>query len=328
MLSFHHVSKHYGGHDVLTDLSFQINPGDRVRLIGANGAGKSTVLHLLLGAQRPSAGSVVVGLDLKIGHVPQQLEAPPAMKVRDFLLGQVAPAEEALRDAERALAEAAEEQMAGALQRYQSARDRYEAAGGDQAGWQAERVLQHVGLTHAGAAAVGQLSGGERNLLALARALMMDPGLLVLDEPGNHLDYAGLEWLEEALVTFAGAVLLVSHNRRLLDRTVTRILELKGGRVREYAGNYSDYQLTRLQGLGRPPGDRLRRAARAGRLLRHGPGGQPRPLPPGQGRHRRGRGARSGAAPFPGRVLGVLGLAQTAGQSGGARRRHARAAAG
>ena len=249
MVSFHHVSKHYGGHDVLTDVSFQVNPGDRVGLIGANGAGKSTVLHLLLGAQRPSAGSVVVGPDLKIGHVPQQLEAAPAMKMRDFLLGQVAPVEEALRAAERALAEAAEEQMAGALQRYQSARDRYEAAGGDQAGWQADRVLQHVGLTHAGAAAVGQLSGGERNLLALARALMMDPGLLVLDEPGNHLDYAGLEWLEEALVTFAGAVLLVSHNRRLLDRTVTRILELKGGRVREYAGNYSEYQLTRLQGL-------------------------------------------------------------------------------
>ena len=249
MVSFHHVSKHYGGHDVLTDVSFQINPGDRVGLIGANGAGKSTVLHLLLGAQRPSAGGVVVGPDLKIGHVPQQLEAPPAIEVRDFLLGEVAPVEEALRAAERALARAADRQMADALQRYQSARDRFDAAGGDQAGWQADRVLQHVGLTHAGAATVGQLSGGERNLLALARALMMDPGLLVLDEPGNHLDYAGLEWLEEALVTFAGAVLLVSHNRRLLDRTVTRILELKGGRVREYAGNYSACQLTRLQAL-------------------------------------------------------------------------------
>ena len=169
--------------------------------------------------------------------------------MRDYLLGEVAPVEEALRAAERTLAEAAEGQMADALQRYQSARDRYDAAGGDQAGWQAERVLQHVGLTHAGAATVGRLSGGERNLLALARALMVDPGLLVLDEPGNHLDYAVLEWLEEALVSFTGSVLLVSHNRRLLDRTVTRILQLKGGRIREYSGNYSDYQLTRLQGL-------------------------------------------------------------------------------
>ena len=106
MVSFHHVSKHYGGNDVLSDVSFQINPGDKVGLIGANGAGKSTVLHLLLGAQRPSAGSVVVGPDLRIGHVPQQLEAPPEKKVRDYLLGEVAPVEEALRAAERTLAEA------------------------------------------------------------------------------------------------------------------------------------------------------------------------------------------------------------------------------
>ena len=83
MVSFHHVSKHYGDLDVLRDISFQINPGDKVGLIGANGAGKSTVLHLLLAMQQPSDGSVVVASGLRIGHVPQQLEAPPAMKVRD-----------------------------------------------------------------------------------------------------------------------------------------------------------------------------------------------------------------------------------------------------
>ncbi len=89
----------------------QVNPGDKVGLIGANGAGKATVLNLLLGAQRPGAGSVVVGSDLGIGHVPQQLEAPPEIMVRDFLLGEVAPVEEAQRAAERALAEAAEGQI-------------------------------------------------------------------------------------------------------------------------------------------------------------------------------------------------------------------------
>ena len=249
MVSFHHVSKHYGDLDVLRDISFQINPGDKVGLIGANGAGKSTVLHLLLAMQQPSDGSVVVASGLRIGHVPQQLEAPPAMKVRDYLLGEVAPAEGALRAAEHALAGANDNQMTDALKRYQVARDRYDAIDGDQAGWQAERVLQQVGLAEAAATAVSLLSGGERNRLALARALMVDPGLLVLDEPGNHLDYAGLEWLEEALVDFPGSVLLISHNRRLLDRSVARILELKGGRIREYNGNYSDYQLTRLQAL-------------------------------------------------------------------------------
>ena len=249
MLSFHQVSKHYADQDVLRDISLQVNPGDKLGLIGANGAGKSTLLHLLRGAQQPSSGMVVADPDLKIGFVPQQLDAAPTVHVREYLLGEVASAEHALRAAEQTLAGASEERMDAALRRYQAARDRYDALNGDQAAWQAERALERVRMAGAGAKAVGLLSGGERNLLSLARALLGDPGLLVLDEPGNHLDYAGLEWLEEMLAGFPGAVLLVSHNRRLLDRTVTRILELTGGRIREYHGNYTDYRLTRLQAL-------------------------------------------------------------------------------
>ena len=249
MLSLHQVSKHYADHDVLREVSLQINPGDKVGLIGANGAGKSTLLHLLRGVQQPSSGRVVADPELEIGFVPQQLDVAATVPVRDYLLGEVAAAERALRAAEQTLAGASEEQMAAALRRYQAARDHYDGLSGDQAAWHAERALERVGLAGAGAKAVGLLSGGERNLLSLARALLWDPGLLVLDEPGNHLDYAGLEWLEEMLAGFPGAVLLVSHNRRLLDRTVTRILELTGGRIREYGGNYTDYRLTRLQAL-------------------------------------------------------------------------------
>ena len=249
MLSLHQVSKHYADQDVLREVSLQINPGDKLGLIGANGAGKSTLLHLLRGVQQPSAGRVVAAPELEIGFVPQQLDVAATVQVRDYLLGEVAAAERALRAAEHTLAGASEERMAAALRRYQTARDHYDGLSGDQAAWHAERALDRVGLTGAAAKAVGLLSGGERNLLSLARALLWDPGLLVLDEPGNHLDYAGLEWLEEMLAGFPGAVLLVSHNRRLLDRTVTRILELTGGRIREYGGNYTDYRLTRLQAL-------------------------------------------------------------------------------
>ena len=227
----------------------QINPGDKVGLIGANGAGKSTLLHLLRGVEQPSAGRVVADPELIIGFVPQQLDVAATVPVRDYLLGEVAAAEHALRATEHTLAGASEERMAAALRRYQAARDRYDGLNGDQAAWQAERALERVGLAGAASKAVGLLSGGERNLLSLARALLRDPGLLVLDEPGNHLDYAGLERLEEMLGGFPGAVLLVSHNRRLLDRTVTRILELTGGRIREYGGNYTDYRLARLQAL-------------------------------------------------------------------------------
>ena len=249
MLSFHQVSKHYADQDVLREVSLQISPGDKLGLIGANGAGKSTLLHLLRGVQPPSSGRVVADPELEIGFVPQQLDVAATVQVRDYLLGEVAAAERALRAAEHTLAGASEERMAAALRRYQAARDHYDGLNGDQAAWQAERALERVGLAGAGGKAVGLLSGGERNLLSLARALLRDPGLLVLDEPGNHLDYAGLEWLEEMLAGFPGAVLLVSHNRRLLDRTVIRILELSGGRIREYRGNYTDYRLARLQAL-------------------------------------------------------------------------------
>src|SRR5207302_1330924 len=123
-----------------------------------------------------------------------------------------------------------------------SPREAYERAGGDSLRPRAVAMLDAVGLAGRGEQPVGARSGGEKNVLSLARALLSEPDLLILDEPGNHLDFAGIAWLEGFLTRFRGAVLLISHSRYLLDRTVTGILHLEDGRVESYSGNYSAYR--------------------------------------------------------------------------------------
>ncbi|MBT3272080.1 MAG: ABC-F family ATP-binding cassette domain-containing protein, partial [Spirochaetales bacterium] len=132
---------------------------------------------------------------------------------------------------------------------YQNARDEYDAMDGDEAAVRSEKLLESFGLSGKIHQAVSTLSGGERNILSLAQASLSRPDLLILDEPGNHLDYIGLAWLEEFLRSFAGAVLLVSHNRYLLDRVANQILELENGKITEYSGNYSHYRRSKLQQL-------------------------------------------------------------------------------
>jgi ATP-binding cassette, subfamily F, member 3 len=137
--------------------------------------------------------------------------------------------------------------MQAALDAYEAARAAYERAGGDGLRSRAVAMLDALGLAGRGEQRVGALSGGEKNVLSLTQALLAEPDLLVLDEPGNHLDFAGIAWLEGFLTRFRGAVLLISHNRYLLDRVVTSILHLDDGRVTSYAGNYSAYRATALR---------------------------------------------------------------------------------
>lgn len=203
--SFHHpspISKREGMHEILNNISFLIRHGERVGLIGANGAGKSVLLRLILGKEIPTRGEIKIGPSVKVGYYAQEQEA------LDF--------NQSVIDAVRLTGNMSEGRAVSFLTRYL---------------FNYQQATQRI----------GSLSGGERSRLQLALLVLSDANFLLLDEPTNNLDIASAEVLENALNDFNGTVLVISHDRYFLDRTVNRIFALKDSRVTEYIGGYSDY---------------------------------------------------------------------------------------
>lgn len=244
-VQINNVSHDYAGTAVLTGINAAITPGVRIGIVGANGCGKTTLVRIVTGELEPADGSVTVEPRTTIGFVPQSMNPGEAQTVRDYLLADVLALRSRLRELEHAMADPGD-RLERILADYERTRERYDAAFGDTAEERAERLLGELGLVAGLDNALATLSGGEQNVLALGRAVIAQPDLLVLDEPGNHLDFAGLAWLEDYLRRYPGAVCIVSHNRYLLDRVAQTIWELDGGRLSEYTGNYSDYRFARL----------------------------------------------------------------------------------
>jgi ATP-binding cassette subfamily F protein 3 len=232
---------------LLRDVTLQVNSGDKLGLIGANGCGKTTLLRILLGLAAPTAGSVMLADDVRVGYVPQHVTVGDDVTVADYVLAECRERGACLRTAEERLAHAAPDALDKAMRAYQVARDAFEHVDGDHAEARARRTLEVFGLGQHWASTVVTLSGGEQNLAALTKALLARPDLLVLDEPANHLDYIGIAWLEDFLAGFRGAVLMVSHNRYLLDRVTNGIVEISNGTLTRYRGNYSAYREQKLR---------------------------------------------------------------------------------
>ena len=249
LVIFKNISREYAGRYVLQNVSFELNPGQKIGLIGVNGSGKTTVLRLLQGLEQPSQGRIDIAGDVRIGYVPQHVEFHAGQTVRDYILAEHRCLTEILRQKELALDNAPPEQLQGLLHEYQRARDTYDRTGGDHFEQRVHAMLESLGLSHRADHKVAQLSGGEQNVLSMTHALLAEPNLLLLDEPGNHLDYQGLAWLDEFLQRFRGAILIVSHNRYLLDRVVSGIFELDNGSITSYPGNYSAYRRIRQERL-------------------------------------------------------------------------------
>ncbi len=241
MLTAHHLTKSYGLHTVLQDISFSISARERIGLIGPNGCGKTTLMRILAGLEAPDKGTVAqTRAGLRIGYLAQGLELAPRQTI-EATLGLSSVKQTNLETEFSALAQAlAHNPGDSAIQ------SRFDAALAHLSTFNLEpaTVLGPLGLGNFPLETpVSHLSGGQKTRLMLARVLIDDPHLLLLDEPTNHLDIAMLEWLETWLNGFHGAALIVSHDRAFLDNTVTSILELDPATqgLKAYPGNYSDY---------------------------------------------------------------------------------------
>ena len=247
------VEKDWGIEPVFSRVSLKIEVGDKIGLVGKNGSGKTSLLRILAGQDEDYRGRVARRSKLSVTLVPQRYEPPEGMSCLEVLLeesrrarAEMDAAAELLAVDSTCSAAARGEDYAAALALYGDLAARYESLGGEAAEEAARRLLGKAGMGDHADSPARELSGGEKNVLALVRALASAPDLLLLDEPGNHLDFAGLAWLEEFIRGERRAVLAVSHNRSLLDRTVDRIVEIHAGRVCEYSGGYSAYRVQKL----------------------------------------------------------------------------------
>ncbi len=251
-IQIENVSKAYGALDVLKDISWALNQGDRVGLVGRNGCGKTTLLHILTGEIRPESGSVHRTRGHRIGYLAQDPEFEPSSTVLSTILegfGDLLDLRARLRDLETRMAQG--DQEPSTLEIYSRTHARYEHLDGYTLEARAGAILDGLGFPlREHETPVEILSGGQQNRLALGRLLASTPDVLLLDEPTNHLDLRAIEWLERFLSDYEGTYVVISHDRYFLDRAVKTIVEIEDTHLRRYSGNYSFYVAEKARQVG------------------------------------------------------------------------------
>lgn len=239
-ISLHNVKKSFGAAEVLRDVSFEIQTGERAALLGPNGAGKTTLLRILTGALEPDGGEVILAPGKRVGLISQIPVYPQGYTTEDVLRSAFRHLEE-IRAKMTALESAMQtDSSSETLARYDRLSAEYDRLGGYSADYELERVANGLDISrNMRDQLFDSLSGGEKTRVNLARLLLEDTDILLLDEPTNHLDLRSTQWLEAFLMRFKGAVLTVSHDRWFLDTVAQRTIELEDGVCRFYAGNYS-----------------------------------------------------------------------------------------
>ena len=251
MLSLNRVGLAFGARALFRDLSWTLGDGERVALVGPNGAGKTTLFRLALGEIEPDSGTVARARHVRTGYLPQEEIPLPGSTALESALGAFENALDAEREAEELREDIAgrtegDPELPALLKRLGDLQHLFEDADGYRMQAEAERVLSGLGLNDTQIhGPLASLSGGWRMRVALARLLLARPTHLFLDEPTNHLDLPSLAWLEEYLEEFSGTLVVISHDRTFLDRTVRQVYELAGLALESYAGNYSFFEVER-----------------------------------------------------------------------------------
>src|SRR6185369_7252360 len=254
LLSLQNIVKHYGPEPVLDGVTFDIRPGERVSLVGPNGAGKTTLMKIVARQLEADRGSVELHSSATLGYLEQHPEFEPGRTVWDEAAAALANIADLAKHSEEiahAMAvetdEAERKRLEHRFEHIQHQLQHHDAYNLD---YRIERVLEGLGFTKATfTQEVGKLSGGQQNRLLLAKLLLAERDLMLLDEPSNHLDIDATEWLEKFLIDSDQAILVVSHDRYFLDRVTNRTLELYQGTVDSYPGNFTQYKRLKAERL-------------------------------------------------------------------------------
>ena len=254
MISVDNVSVSYGGWTLFDGISFLVNPKDRIGLVGKNGAGKTTLLRMIIGEQQPTEGAITRNGDCTVGYLPQQMKVADTTTLIEetaTAFAEVLALEAEIENltAEIGLREDYEsEEYASLLQRLNEANDHYHILGGETRDADIEKTLLGLGFRREDfSRPTSEFSGGWRMRIELAKLLLRRPSVFLLDEPTNHLDIESIQWLEEYLKNYSGAVLVISHDRAFLDNVTNRTIELSLGKIYDYKLPYSKFVVARAE---------------------------------------------------------------------------------
>ncbi len=250
MIAFNRINKQYGRQVLFVDASFQLNPGEKIGLVGPNGSGKTTIFRMIVGEEAPEDGDVSVPKKLTVGYFRQDIEEMEGRSVLDEAIagsGRLGDLHHELNDLQHAMGDPTRAgDMDRILARFGEVQEEYEHLGGYALESQAREVLHGLGFDDERIDGdVGALSGGWKMRVAMARVLLGRPDVLLMDEPTNHLDIESIVWLEGFLKSVPGALLMTSHDRDFMNRVVSKIADIDDGEIVVYSGNYDFYERER-----------------------------------------------------------------------------------